>query len=172
MVGHGARIAILAFGIAQGNEFATRFAEAVVFSTFVAIVAEIDVVAFDLQGLVNVIVTVVVKAVASLLCRGGGVARGQPIFGADPLAVTTTEFITGVAGRPEGEFDRFCCARTDPSIRDALQCVDTIDCDCRQARKPPGAVVVFGATATAVEAFRTVVDTNVIGSTYSFAAVG
>ena len=93
MVGDGARVAVFAFGIGQVDEFAPGFTEAVVFGALIAIVAEVDVIAFDLKRLVNIFIAIIVQAVAGFLGRSGGIARRQAIFGADPLAAATPKFV-------------------------------------------------------------------------------
>ncbi len=78
---------------------------------------------------VHLPVTVVIQAVAFFngwRCR---VAIGQPIGGANPLALAETELVLHLAGREERQLYGLACARATTRLCNALQCAGAGDCD-------------------------------------------
>jgi len=122
VIANGADVAILALAFAQGHMLAARLAEASIVGAIVTIVA---------GHFVHITVAIVVLTVASLCCGNGGIAGRESLICTEAFAQAESIFVFDLAWSPEGEGDRLPGAWALPCIGHALQCVDSIDCDCR-----------------------------------------
>jgi len=120
VVANGAGVAVLALPLVEGNVAASGFAVTGILGTFIVVIAEVDVVAANFDGFIDVAVAVVVDTVTDLLGRLSGVAVREPLLSADPLSGTEPEVVFSGAGGPEGQFHRFATAGTNTSVGGAL----------------------------------------------------
>jgi len=97
MVGHRAGVSVAALPFGHRFVAASFFAEAGVCSALVAIVAHVHIKTVDQIGFINLTVAVIVQPVAHLGPGYRCIAIPESVVGADPLAVTETEFVFHLA---------------------------------------------------------------------------
>jgi len=132
MVTDRARIAVDAFALAQIHVGTTSFAVASIGGARVIIIAKVDIIATHLGRLVGLSVAVIVKAIAQLLSGSSSVTSSETICVTEPLSLADAEFIGDFTRCPESQVNGLLRTRANTRVCHALQCVDPIDCDCRQ----------------------------------------
>jgi hypothetical protein len=132
IVGRGAWVAVFALTLVEEIVGAPRLPIAEVFGAVVPVVTEGYEETLFFVGFISEAVAIVIDAVAGLGGRNIGIAFGQTLVRANPLASTGAEVIGDVARSPKAEADRFTGAWAGSGFGHTLQCVDAIDCDCRQ----------------------------------------
>jgi len=159
-VRHSAGITIDALDCVEGLVVATFFSEADVVGTSVVVITGI---------FIGVPIAIVIEAIADVFRRNGRITISETLIGAVALPRTRTKFVVLLTGSCQSQRDGLRGARTNAGISHALHRADAIDCDCRQTRKTPGAVIVGGANSTAIGPLFFIIDADVIGTTGALA---
>ena len=165
----GTGVPIEALTFIEGHVRASRYALTRVISTGVTVITEAHILVVFEEPLVDVPVTVIIKAIAEFQGRLLSIASGEPLGAADSLTVAGAKLVGHVAGSPEGELDRRSGARADPRISNTLGGADAVDGDGSRTGEAPGAVIVVHTEAAAESSLATIVDADVIGPAHALA---
>ena len=168
MVSHRARVPVLASTALQNLVHAPAFARARIRSAVVAVVAQLQVLAFHQLGLVSLVVAIVVKTVAGLRRRSLGIAVRKAILQADPLPLACTVFVLHPARSPQAQFHRGIRAGALAGLRHALVQLHAVHRDHALALKTPGAcqprICCVAALATAKPPLIAVYNTGILST--------
>ena len=167
MVGHRAGVPIGTFGAVQRLVGAAFFAGADVLAAVIAVVAKVDQVAAYCVWFIDVAIAVVVDSVAYLSLRGSGVAGGETLGGADPLAAAGAEFVGHFAAGPEQQIDGFLSTRAGAGFGDALVGGETVNGGAFRTNETgwaEGSALIFRRALSAAKApLFAIVDAEVVG---------
>ena len=166
MVSHCARVAIFARPAFQYIISTAALPRAFVFSAFIAIVAEVNEVAFNESRFVDIAVTVVIYSIASLCVWNRGIAIGQALFHTYTLPFAHAEFVAHLAGREEPQHHRSIGAVTRTRLCHALVQLHPIHRGHFVALETPGTLTCFTAFATTKAALLTVRNAGIFRAPY------
>jgi len=136
-------VAVGALHVGQVLVAAALLVVATVLGTWIVIVAQVDVVAGHLRGLVDISIAVVVDAVAAFGRRHPGVAFGEPVLGTHSHPFASAKIIGYGARRPQRPGYRFLGAGAGTGVGHALGGDNAIDGFHLQARKSPRTVLTL-----------------------------
>ena len=172
MVPNRAGITIYAFDIGEVFVLAPVLTFAGVFGAIIAVLAEVDIFAFNKLGLIDVIIAVVVEPVAGLGLGYLGIAIGEPGIQTDPHAMACPMLIFICARGPQSQCHGFAGTRTDSCLGHTLCCHDTIDRSGIQAQKSPRTILACLALSAAETALPGICNANIFRSSHAFAFSG
>jgi len=168
MVGYGAGIVVAAVSGVEDLVHAAILACTLVLSAVVAVIAQVEIVAFDQVGFIGLAVAIVIKPVADLFGRDRRVTFAEAFRGALALALAHAPVVLDLARRGKGQFNGLVRAGTHTGIGYALAGQGLASLNLL-AGEAPRTVYVLGTGPAAEAAFVPIGDTPILRGPHGLA---
>ena len=148
------RIVVTALGTIQGLIGAACDEVTYIFGTVVAIVTKVHEIATHSSGFINISVTVIVDTIARFCAGHGGITRGEPGLGADPLTHASAVLVGRFTRGPEHQLNGFLRTLTGATLGHTLESTETVHGEtllAAEAGGTGGPVLPIGCALPAAE---------------------